>query len=77
MARIYANENFPLPVVETLCRLGHDVLTTLDAGQAGQALPDETVLRFARSNLTHAQPKAFHPTARTRACPRRYHRLHG
>lgn len=27
MARLYANENFPLPVVEALRRLGHDVLT--------------------------------------------------
>lgn len=32
MARLYANENFPLPVVEVLRRLGHDVLT---AGEAG------------------------------------------
>ena len=28
MARLYANENFPLPVVNELRRLGHDVLTT-------------------------------------------------
>jgi hypothetical protein len=27
MARLYSNENFPLPVVEELLRLGHDVLT--------------------------------------------------
>jgi len=27
MARLYANENFPLPVVQTLRGLGHDVLT--------------------------------------------------
>ena len=27
MARLYANENFPLPVVGELRRLGHDVLT--------------------------------------------------
>jgi hypothetical protein len=47
MARLYANENFPLPVVEELRRLGHDVLTTLDSGNAGQALPDEAVLAFA------------------------------
>lgn len=26
MARLYADENFPLPVVEELRRLGHDVL---------------------------------------------------
>lgn len=47
MARLYANENFPLPVVESLQSLGHDVLTTLTAGNAGQAIPDEAVLAFA------------------------------
>ncbi|HBD08025.1 MAG TPA: hypothetical protein DCZ69_07160 [Syntrophobacteraceae bacterium] len=47
MARLYANENFPFPVVEELRRLGHDVLTTLDAGYAGQALADGAVLAFA------------------------------
>ena len=47
MARIYSNENFPLPVVERLRELGHDVLTTFDAGQNNQALPDEDVLAFA------------------------------
>ena len=25
MARLYADEDFPLPVVAELCRLGHDV----------------------------------------------------
>ena len=49
MARFYANENFPLPVVEELRRLGHDVLTTLEANRAGQAEPDVAVLRFASS----------------------------
>lgn len=47
MARLYANENFPLPVVEELRRLGHDVVTTSDAGNAGKAMPDEAVLAFA------------------------------
>jgi hypothetical protein len=47
MARLYANENFPLPVVEELRRLGHDVLTIYEAGQANQALSDEAVLAFA------------------------------
>lgn len=50
MARLYSNENFPLPVVEELQRLGHDVLTTQDTGQAGQATPDEAVLALARAN---------------------------
>lgn len=47
MAKFYSNENFPLPVVEALRMLGHDVLTTQDAGKAGQAIPDEEVLAFA------------------------------
>ncbi len=49
MARFYANENFPLPVVEELRRLGHDVLTTQDTGRAGQSIPDDEVLAFAAS----------------------------
>lgn len=47
MARLYANENFPLPVVEALRRLGHDVLTVREAGKAERAIPDEEVLAFA------------------------------
>lgn len=47
MARLYADENFPLPVVQALRRLGHDVLTSLDAGNAGRAVPDDEVLAFA------------------------------
>lgn len=47
MARLYANENFPLETVLALRRLGHDVLTTQDAGRAGQAVPDPDVLAFA------------------------------
>ena len=34
MARLYADENFALPVVLALRRLGHDVLTTHDAGKS-------------------------------------------
>jgi hypothetical protein len=49
MARLYANENFPLPVVERLRQLGHDVLTTIEAGKHDQSLPDEEVLAFAIS----------------------------
>ena len=47
MARLYSNENFPLPVVEALRALGHDVLTIQETGQADQALPDDEVLKFA------------------------------
>jgi hypothetical protein len=47
MARLYSNENFPLPVVESLRVLGHDVLTIQETGKADQALPDDEVLKFA------------------------------
>jgi hypothetical protein len=47
MARLYANENFPFPVVLELRRLGHDVLTIGERGKAGQSVPDEAVLEFA------------------------------
>ena len=49
MARLYSNENFPLPVVDELRRLGHDVLTIQGAAQANQAISDEAVLAFAHS----------------------------
>ncbi len=49
MARLYADENVALPVVEALRRLGHDALTTQDAGKSGQAIPDEEVLSYAIS----------------------------
>ena len=47
MARLYSNENFPLPVVEQLRTLGHDVLTIQESGKADQAVPDAEVLKFA------------------------------
>lgn len=49
MARLYTNENFPLPVVEELRSLGHDVLTSQEAGQAYQAISDHDVLTSART----------------------------
>ena len=49
MALLYSNENFPRPVVEELRRLGHDVLTVLEAGKAEQAIEDDEVLAFAVS----------------------------
>jgi predicted nuclease of predicted toxin-antitoxin system len=57
IARLYSNENFPLPVVEALRAHGHDVLTTHDAGRSNEGIPDEEVLRFAieagRAVITH------------------------
>ena len=48
MANLYANENFPLPVVLELRRLGHEVLTTVEAGKSNQSIADAEVLEFAR-----------------------------
>ena len=50
MARLYANENFPRQAVEALRKLGHDVLTSAEAGMAGQAVTDQEVLAFARKH---------------------------
>lgn len=47
MASLYSNENFPRRVVEELRLLGHDLLTSFEAGRANQKIPDEEVLAFA------------------------------
>jgi hypothetical protein len=47
MARLYADENFHIEVVKSLRMLGHDVLTSLEAGHANRRMPDEDVLQFA------------------------------
>ena len=47
IAGLYSNENIPLPAVEAPRRLGHDVLTTQDAGKSHEAISDEEVLSFA------------------------------
>ena len=49
MATFYANENFPFQVVRELRTLGHDVLTSLEAGRANQRIADDEVLGFAAS----------------------------
>jgi predicted nuclease of predicted toxin-antitoxin system len=48
MAKIYADEQFPRPVVELLRELGHDVLTVKESGNDGFADPE--VLEFAMAN---------------------------
>ena len=50
MARLYANENFPLPVVEGLRQFGHDVITIQETGKAEQRTSDEDVLQFAMAD---------------------------
>lgn len=53
--RVYADEDFPLPVVEELRRIGHDVLTAQEDGR--QTAPDIDILARAhllsRAVLTH------------------------
>jgi Domain of unknown function (DUF5615) len=49
VARFYSNENIALPVVTELRQLGHDVLTSLEAGKANASVPDPDVLAFASS----------------------------
>ena len=48
-SRLYSNENFDRRVVVALRKLGHDVLTSLEAGRANQRIPDEDVVAFAKS----------------------------
>ena len=50
MARLYSNENFPLPVVDELRRLGHDILTIQETGKANRKIPDDLVLAFASAD---------------------------
>ncbi len=47
MARLFADENFPLPVVNELRRFGHDVETVVEAGFAGRGVSDSDVLEYA------------------------------
>lgn len=50
MFRFYANENLPAELVLTLRRLKHDVLTSYEAGNANQGIPDEQVLATATTD---------------------------
>ena len=47
MASLFADENFPLPVVRQLRMFGHDVLTAIDAGMVNRRIPDTIVLEYA------------------------------
>ena len=49
MARLIADEDVPRSAVEGLRALGHDVLTTHEAGRAGRGIPDGQVLAHAHS----------------------------
>jgi predicted nuclease of predicted toxin-antitoxin system len=50
MIRFYANENLSAVIVNELQRLGHDVLTSYEAGNANQRIPNEQVLETATAD---------------------------
>lgn len=50
MARLFADENFPFPVVQALHHLGHNVVTVAEVGKAGQALTDKAILELAAAD---------------------------
>ena len=50
MARLFADENFSLRVVRALRDLGHDVLTTREAGLSGVGTDDPDILEAATSS---------------------------
>ena len=47
MLKFYSNENFPIEMVNLLPARGYDVLTSYEAGQANQKIPDDEVLMYA------------------------------
>ena len=51
MARLCADEDFSLRVVEELRRLGHDVVTVQEAGRGGQGIDDPEVLADACADV--------------------------
>jgi hypothetical protein len=64
VARFYSNENIATQVVSELRRLGHDVLTSQDAGKANASVADSEVLAFAAANgrilLSHNRRHFLH-----------------
>jgi len=79
MARLFADENFPLPAVEALRRLGHNVLTIHEAGKAQQSTPDHIVLNMASADgraILTLKMQAFRATACQTAFACRHRRLH-
>ena len=50
MTRLYSNENLAIDLVEALRQFNHDILSSYDAGQANQGIPDDEVLDYATLN---------------------------
>ncbi len=47
MNNLYSNENFPIDAVIALRKLGYDILTSYEAGQANQGISDNEVVAYA------------------------------
>jgi Domain of unknown function (DUF5615) len=69
MARLYSNEDFPIPVVAQLRAWGHDVMTIQEQGKSSEAVTDPEVLRLAtleaRAVLYCARPNMRRSAPRT------------
>lgn len=50
MFRFYANENLSAVLINELRKLGNDVLTSYEAGNANQGIPDDEVLAQATAD---------------------------
>jgi predicted nuclease of predicted toxin-antitoxin system len=50
MTSLYSNENLSIDLVEKIREFGHDVLTSYQAGQANQGIPDDDVFAYATAN---------------------------
>jgi predicted nuclease of predicted toxin-antitoxin system len=50
MLNFYSNENLSIDLVEMLRELNYDVLTSYQAGQTNQGIPDDEVLAYATAN---------------------------
>ena len=47
MSQFYSDENLPIDLVQELRELGYDILTSYEAKQANQGIPDNEVLAYA------------------------------
>jgi hypothetical protein len=72
VARFDSNANIPIQVVTELRRMGHDVVTSQEAGKANSAVPDLEVLEFAdggEEDSPNSQPASFSPPPSTKHMP--------
>jgi len=51
---LYADENFPVRVVEELRRLGHDIITAYEDGRANLSVTDRQLLERGLKVAAHS-----------------------